>query len=178
MVKTLNVVSISRSSRTVCPLVHRIQPLYARIHIEFTPFESTPSWPCREPAASVDRRELRNWIVILFSKAICKCYQKFSGHACHSPLATRPRRSSSLPFSRLVFPAFSEPRTRRIDATPMGSTSEFRIFRRISRDERDEGIRHGKLLSEIPTTTRFQPRVYWPLDLAHVAIFAQFDARK
>jgi len=59
---------------------------------------------------------------------------------------------AALSFSRLVFLAFSEPRTRRIDAMPMGSTSEFRIFRRISRDERDEGIRHGKLLSEIPTT--------------------------
>lgn len=57
----------------------------------------------------------------------------------------------------------------------MGSTSEFRIFRRISRDERDKRIRHGKLLSEIPATTRFHlRRVYWPLDLAHVAIFAQF----
>lgn len=60
----------------------------------------------------------------------------------------------------------------------MGSTSEFRIFRRISRDERDERIRHGKLLSEIPATKRFQPRVYWPLDLAHVAILAQFGAEK
>lgn len=48
----------------------------------------------------------------------------------------------------------------------------------LARRARDERIRHGKLLSEIPATTRFQPRVYWPLDLARVAIFAQFDAEK
>lgn len=132
--------------------------------------KSTPSQPHREPAASVNRRERRNWIVILFSKAICKCYQKFSGHACHSPFATRPPQTRGNSHPPVGFPCFFEPGMRRAHATPR-ATSEFRIFRRTSQDERDERIRHGKLLSEIPATTQFQPRVYWPLDLTHVTIF-------
>lgn len=79
----------------------------------------------REPAASqVDRRERRNWIVILFSKAICKCYQKFSGHACYSRFATRLLQTRGKPplFSPSVsFPFFfsRQKRSRRIHATMM-----------------------------------------------------------
>lgn len=68
----------------------------------------------------------------------------------------KPRKTQSKPsppdFLRLVFPLFS----RRENATK--ATSEFRIFRRTFRirEERDERIRHGKLLSEIPAMTRFR----------------------
>jgi len=97
--------------------------------------KSTPSQPRREPAASVDRREQRNWIVILFSKAICKCYQKFSSHACYSPFAGRLPQTRSNPRPPVGFPCFFEPRMRRTHATRW-ATSEFRIFRRTSQDDR------------------------------------------
>lgn len=162
-------VSISRSSRTVCRSPSSSAIIWERTRIHFP--SHARIHPLRgvrwEPAASVDRRERRNWIVILFSKAICKCYQKFSGHACYSRFATRttPANARQTP---AVFSVgrFSFFRTENARIHDNDATSEFRIFQRISRrDERDERIRHGKLLSEIPTTTPFQPRVYWPLDL-------------
>lgn len=74
---------------TVCQFVE-FNTSYESVH-EFISLPTYESIPFVEPKAgslTVDCRERRNWIVILFSKAICKCYQKFSGHACYSRFAT------------------------------------------------------------------------------------------
>jgi len=116
--------------------------------------------------ASVDRRERRNWIVILFSKAICKCYQKFSGHACHSPLATRPpanaKQHSRPPswFSSL-FPS------RECDASTRRRWALHLNFGFPGASREASTTRESVIVSSFPKFQRRRDfsRVYWPLDL-------------
>lgn len=139
----------------------------------------------RESAASADRCERRNWIVILFSKAICKCYQKFSGHASHSPLAPQPstRKREAAPFLS-SFARFSSlfraESSRRTDATRSRDRLHlnFGFFDAPREDVRDERIRHGKLLSENSRRRRCELEgVYWPLSLQTRCCFCTIRAR-
>lgn len=150
-------------------------------HTSNSPSRSTRFRGLSQRAGSprVDRHyERRNWIVILFSKAICKCYQKFSGHAsAHSPArASNPPPSerarttieaAAIPFLSararargLPPPLFlDESATTHRPATRArsggGAASEFRIFRRVSRRRRRESAtRESVMVSAFPKFRR------------------------
>lgn len=75
----------------------RHTPLFPPLHDPCTSLSTTCPTTLSEP------RLPRNWIVILFSKAICKCYQKVSSRHSLPPLSLCLSRSFSLCLNPFFF---------------------------------------------------------------------------
>jgi len=163
----VNVVSISRSSRTVSSSVEfNHTRTHTHTHTEFAPFASTPSWPRREPQSTAASGEIG--LLFYFRKQFASVIKSF--RATPAILRSQPdpqRTRSSTPsrppswFSSL-FPS------RECDASTRRRWALHLNFGFPGASREASATRESVIVSSFPKFQRRRDfsRVYWPLDLS------------